>query len=347
MGFLFNCHRWLLCFPVAYVVFILSLGIPYIQRGAIYLHWVRFPIQANFDAPEFYGIAPGQVRNFQLTTPDGAKIGVWHALPEAVYVRHFQQSANSSASFLQSYTGPIPMSVFEGALRWDEVTYESKNGFPLEVRGLPSCRSFSGSTYGACDEGLNFVIYDYRGFADSSPSTFRNYLRTYSLFKFIPILQPLSIFPRVQSWLLDTLLATHFNTKSLIPSITTNIMLIHAQDDIDVHPSHSKFLFEHIHEHHSTNVTGSDINDLPILLPSSHKQSHLSRTPIRTSSDHRLKPVITTHEIPNFGTIRQFSRLHSRTQVTFLDAQRGGHNQVGYSGTALRAMVEMICKPSP
>ncbi|KNE88291.1 hypothetical protein PSTG_18309, partial [Puccinia striiformis f. sp. tritici PST-78] len=73
-------------------------------------------------------------------------------------------------------------------------------------------------------------------------------LRTYSLFKFIPILQPLSIFPRVQSWLLDTLLATHFNTKSLIPSITTNIMLIHAQDDIDVHPSHSKFLFEHIHE---------------------------------------------------------------------------------------------------
>ncbi|KNE93322.1 hypothetical protein PSTG_13264 [Puccinia striiformis f. sp. tritici PST-78] len=132
MGFLFNCHRWLLCFPVAYVVFILSLGIPYIQRGAIYLHWVRFPIQANFDAPEFYGIAPGQVRNFQLTTPDGAKIGVWHALPEAVYVRHFQQSANSSASFLQSYTGPIPMSVFEGALRWDEVTYESKNGFPLE-----------------------------------------------------------------------------------------------------------------------------------------------------------------------------------------------------------------------
>ncbi|KAI9608221.1 hypothetical protein KEM48_003354 [Puccinia striiformis f. sp. tritici PST-130] len=417
MGFLFNCHRWLLCFPVAYVVFILSLGIPYIQRGAIYLHWVRFPIQANFDAPEFYGIAPGQVRNFQLTTPDGAKIGVWHALPEAVYVRHFQQSENSSGSSLQSHTGPIPMSVFESALRSHKTVLYSHGNAASRAQGSRTAllRSFSGSTYGACDEGLNFVIYDYRGFADSSPSsmfppseeglitdarTVWNYimdsgadpknisimgqslgtgvstalahrliteenvspnslcliapftsipelLRTYSLFKFIPILQPLSIFPRVQSWLLDTLLATHFNTKSLIPSITTNIMLIHAKDDIDVHPSHSKCLFEHIHEHHSTNVTASDMIDLPILLPSSHKQSHLSRTPIHTSSDNRLKPVITTHEIPNFGTLRQFSRLHSRTQVTFLDAQRGGHNQVGYSGTALRAMVEMICKASP
>jgi hypothetical protein len=108
------------------VVFILCLGIPYIQRGSVTerlasvdsLIWLikhnlslhsslnhpiaqytsigfvyrfrwdrvypllRFPLvcwrrgtQANFDAPEFYGIPPGQVRNFQLTTPDGAKIG--------------------------------------------------------------------------------------------------------------------------------------------------------------------------------------------------------------------------------------------------------------------------------
>ncbi|OAV98960.1 hypothetical protein PTTG_25416 [Puccinia triticina 1-1 BBBD Race 1] len=417
MGFLYNCHRWLLCLPAAYVIFILCLGIPYIQRGAIYLHWVHVPVHANFDAPEFYGIAPGQVRNFQLTTPDGAKIGVWHALPEAVYVRHFQQSEDFSGSLLQSHTGAIPLSVFENALRTHKtVLYSHGNAASRAQSSRASLlRSLSGSTYGACDEGLNFVIYDYRGFADSSPpnlfppseeglikdartvwdyivgsganprnisiigqslgtgvsaalahrliteekvtpnslcliapfTSIPELLKTYSLFKVIPILQPLSIFPKAQSWLLDTFLTTHFNTKSLIPAITTNIMLIHAQDDIDVHPSHSKSLFEYIHEHHSANVTVGDSKDIPILLPSAHKQSHLSPTPILPSSDDRFKPVIRTHEIAHYGTLHQFSRLHSRSQAIFLDAQRGGHNRVGYSGTALRAMAEMICKPSP
>ncbi|WAR54746.1 hypothetical protein PtB15_4B363 [Puccinia triticina] len=383
MGFLYNCHRWLLCLPAAYVIFILCLGIPYIQRGAIYLHWVHVPVHANFDAPEFYGIAPGQVRNFQLTTPDGAKIGF---LPVSLIRTHktVLYSHGNAASRAQSSRASL-------------------------------LRSLSGSTYGACDEGLNFVIYDYRGFADSSPpnlfppseeglikdartvwdyivgsganprnisiigqslgtgvsaalahrliteekvtpnslcliapfTSIPELLKTYSLFKVIPILQPLSIFPKAQSWLLDTFLTTHFNTKSLIPAITTNIMLIHAQDDIDVHPSHSKSLFEYIHEHHSANVTVGDSKDIPILLPSAHKQSHLSPTPILPSSDDRFKPVIRTHEIAHYGTLHQFSRLHSRSQAIFLDAQRGGHNRVGYSGTALRAMAEMICKPSP
>ncbi|POW21437.1 hypothetical protein PSHT_02356 [Puccinia striiformis] len=411
MGFLFNCHRWLLCFPVAYVVFILSLGIPYIQRGYVYQLNVRSSdrsprrptrIIKSFaldclqrDIPS---LAPGQVRNFQLTTPDGAKIGVWHALPEAVYVRHFQQSENSSGSSLQSHTGPIPMSVFESALRSHKTVLYSHGNAASRAQGSRTAllRSFSGSTYGACDEGLNFVIYDYRGFADSSPSsmfppseeglitdarTVWNYImdsgadpknisimgqslgtgvstalahrliteenvspnslcliapftsipelltpidfsqstvyvsRSQHSLRKAPVLHRLHVVEPTwellkTAWLLDTLLATHFNTKSLIPSITTNIMLIHAKDDIDVHPSHSKCLFEHIHEHHSTNVTASDMIDLPILLPSSHKQSHLSRTPIHTSSDNRLKPVITTHEIPNFGTLRHLTLEH-------------------------------------
>ncbi|PLW34033.1 hypothetical protein PCANC_18855 [Puccinia coronata f. sp. avenae] len=415
MGFLLNSHRWLLYLPVAYVVFILSLGVPFIQRGAIYLHWVRVPIQANFDAPEYYGIASGQVRNFQLTTPDGAKIGVWHTLPEAVYVRHFQQSANFSGSFLQAHTGPIPLSVFENALRTHKTVLYSHGNAASRAQGSRTSllRSFSGSTYGACDEGLNFLIYDYRGFADSSPAsifppseeglikdarTVWDYivgagaapqnisivgqslgtgvsaalthrlmtednikpnslcliapftsipelLTTYSLFKFIPILQPLSVFPKMQTWLLNTFLRTHFNTKSLISSITTNIMLVHAQDDIDVHPSHSKALFEHIHAHHSSI---DEREGLPILVRSAHKQVHLSPTSAPPSSpDERLRPPITTTEIPNYGTLHQFARFRNRAQVLFLDANRGGHNRVGYSGTALRAMVEMICKPPP
>lgn len=86
MGSLLSYHRFVFYLLAIYALFILCLGIPYIQRGAIYLHWARLPINADFNSPELYGIAPGQVRNFQLTTPDGAKIGVWHALPEAVYM---------------------------------------------------------------------------------------------------------------------------------------------------------------------------------------------------------------------------------------------------------------------
>lgn len=418
MGFLLNSHRWLLWLPVAYVFFILSLGIPYIQRGAIYLHWVRVPIHANFDAPELYGIAAGQVRNLQLLTPDGAKIGVWHALPEAVYVRHLRKSTNSSGSLLEAHTGSIPLKVFENALRTHKTVLYSHGNAASRAQSSRTAllRALSGSTYGACDEGLNFVIYDYRGFADSSPAsifppseeglikdarTVWNYitsvgahpknisivgqslgtgvsaalahqliteenlspnslcliapftsipelLKTYSLFKFIPILQPLSFFPKTQSWLLDTFLTTHFNTKSLIPSITANIMLIHAQDDIDVDPSHSTSLFEYIHEHHSTNASSAGREGLPIVLPTTHTQAHLSSSSsMLSTSDGRFKPPITTTEIRNYGTVHQFSRFHTRSQVLFLDAKQGGHNRVGYSGTALRAIADLICNPSP
>jgi len=190
--------------PVAYVLFILSLGIPLQSRlsiqpnnSAIYLHWVHVPIhvrdsflfwlaekinsdththtytQANFDAPELYGIAAGQVRNLQLTTPDGAKIGVWHALPEAVYVRHLRQSTSSSGVFLDGHSGPIPLSVFENALRTHKTVLYSHGNAASRAQSSRTAllRALSGSTYGACDEGLNFVIYDYRGFADSSPAS--------------------------------------------------------------------------------------------------------------------------------------------------------------------------------
>ncbi|KNZ59514.1 hypothetical protein VP01_1714g4 [Puccinia sorghi] len=423
MGFLLNSHRWLLWLPVS--------EYPISKEGEMNS---GAHAQANFDAPELYGIAAGQVRNLQLLTPDGAKIGVWHALPEAVYVRHLRKSTNSSGSLLEAHTGSIPLKVFENALRTHKTVLYSHGNAASRAQSSRTAllRALSGSTYGACDEGLNFVIYDYRGFADSSPAsifppseeglikdarTVWNYItsvgahpknisivgqslgtgvsaalahqliteenlspnslcliapftsipellsslittpdltlsilpeETYSLFKFIPILQPLSFFPKTQSWLLDTFLTTHFNTKSLIPSITANIMLIHAQDDIDVDPSHSTSLFEYIHEHHSTNASSAGREGLPIVLPTTHTQAHLSSSSsMLSTSDGRFKPPITTTEIRNYGTVHQFSRFHTRSQVLFLDAKQGGHNRVGYSGTALRAIADLICNPSP
>lgn len=52
--------------------------------------------------------------------------GVWHALPEAVYVRHLRKSTNSSGSLLEAHTGSIPLKVFENALR-----YENKKSHPF------------------------------------------------------------------------------------------------------------------------------------------------------------------------------------------------------------------------
>lgn len=416
MGSLLSYHRFVFYLLAIYALFILCLGIPYIQRGAIYLHWARLPINADFNSPELYGIAPGQVRNFQLTTPDGAKIGVWHALPEAVYVRHFQRSETFSGSLLQSHKAPIPITVFEDALRTHKTVLYSHGNAATRAQGYRASklRALARPSYGACEEGLNVLIYDYRGFADSSPAnlfppsekgliidakTVWDYiissgahpanvsivgqslgtgvstglahrlitqenvkpnslcliapftsipelLKTYSLFKVIPVLGPLSIMPQLQTWLLDTFLTTHFETKSLIGSITSNILLIHADDDIDIDSSHSKSLFEFLHQHHSANLTEGSDPGLPIVLPSAHKQSYLSADSQNPSSDDRLRPKFLSNEIPNYGTIHEFHRFRSHSRVIFLNARKGGHNRVGYSDTALRATVELICRSS-
>lgn len=390
MGFLAKAHLWLAASIVLYIGFLALLTIPYVQRGLIFLHWVRLPVQADFSKPERYGLAPGQVRNLYLTTPDGATIGVWHALPDFVYERHLRSSTTGSEQPLSLHASGITEDTFNQALRTHKtILYSHGNaasrakGFRAAmVRGFTRPRGLEG-----CEEGMNFVSYDYRGFADSSsakefpPSesglitdaqavwnwlieqggkpdqigvvghslgtgvtmglahrldanqlpgpraisliapftSLPELLKTYVLFKVFPILQPFSYFPKLQDQVIRTTLKTHFDTKarlSELKSENTTILLIHAKDDFDIPNSHSHALFTTLH----------GLSD--------------------KSDDRSLKTHMKMNPLSNYGTLHSLhvSWLSPRPRILYLEAERGGHNQVGQSETSLRSIAQLVCR---
>ncbi|KAG0142695.1 hypothetical protein CROQUDRAFT_49961 [Cronartium quercuum f. sp. fusiforme G11] len=384
MGLLGRVHVWLGCMIVTYFALLAFLAIPYVQRGLLFLHWVRLPIQADFSQPEKYGLAPGQVRNLYLTTPDGARIGVWHALPDAVYERHLRNGGSGLGEPLRLDASSITDEVFEQSLRTHKtVLYAHGNaasrakGFRTAIiRGFTRPRSLEG-----CRDGLNFVSYDYRGFADSSPASqfppsesglitdaqtvwqwlirsgskpshiglvghslgtavtvglahrldssdlpgpravgliapftsLPELLKTYVLFKVFPILQPFSFVPRFQDHIIRITLKIHFDTRARLSALSSNanitILLIHAKAKIP--HSHSHTLFRALH--------GEDIE----------------------SRDTTYQ----TTRLATYGTLysSNTSLPHARPRVLYLEAHRGGHNQVGQSETSLRSLAQLIC----
>lgn len=86
-----------------YGVFLLLIAIPFVQdqyvspsdlsrfgvvvltggidTRLIYMHNARWPWNANFSAPEEYGLDVGRARNVPLTTSDNVTLGSWHVLP--------------------------------------------------------------------------------------------------------------------------------------------------------------------------------------------------------------------------------------------------------------------------
>lgn len=91
--------------------FLLSLTYEPVQRSLIYLHWVKWPLPyfARFDEPEYYGFAPGKVKNLYLNTRDGARIGAWLVLAEDAYDRALGEGKLSQ-------DGKFDESVFDEAL---------------------------------------------------------------------------------------------------------------------------------------------------------------------------------------------------------------------------------------
>ncbi|XP_050529425.1 lysophosphatidylserine lipase ABHD12-like isoform X2 [Daktulosphaira vitifoliae] len=82
----------LLIFIIIPVVFRYS---PPLQRGMIFLNYVRYPNNNNYIHPEKYGI--NGTRNFYITTNDNITLGVWHVLPAKL----LQQNEHRSNNFEQ------------------------------------------------------------------------------------------------------------------------------------------------------------------------------------------------------------------------------------------------------
>ncbi|KAK4055878.1 hypothetical protein OIO90_003135 [Microbotryomycetes sp. JL221] len=150
-------------FGGSWLALLAACAVPSVQRSLIYLHQLRFPFGTDFDVPEMVGYAPGKVRNFYLTTTDGEQIGVWHVLPNSVYDNWIKNaSSNNDRPWDEGSLTP-PDSLFNEALR----------DFPVVLyqHGNAATRAHSNRVRvgrHVSNDEHNFVIYDYRGFGDST-----------------------------------------------------------------------------------------------------------------------------------------------------------------------------------
>ena len=146
----------------------------------IYLHAIKIPFGADFANPTRYGFArahdrrihptspsiadracclqiAGKVLPLNLTTPDGVRLGAWQVLPKAFYddwvVAHGVPTL-----------GPLPQAAFDDALaKYPTVEYLHGNGGTrAQFNRLRVAQMVSAME-------SNFLIIDYRGFADSTP----------------------------------------------------------------------------------------------------------------------------------------------------------------------------------
>ncbi|XP_025202133.1 monoacylglycerol lipase ABHD12-like isoform X1 [Melanaphis sacchari] len=89
-----------LIFIVIPIVFRYS---PSLQRGMIFLNYVRMPSTVNYSHPEKYGIRG--TRNFYIKTIDNMTLGVWHVLPRNLLDKY--ENDNSIYEQLLSHGEPI------------------------------------------------------------------------------------------------------------------------------------------------------------------------------------------------------------------------------------------------
>ncbi|KAM0749216.1 alpha/beta-hydrolase, partial [Meredithblackwellia eburnea MCA 4105] len=157
---LVKAHTALIWAGGIYVAFLALLTLPSVQRSLIFLHQIRFPFNADFSHPELYGFSPGKVLPFNLTTPDGETLGAWQVLPNDIYETWINENGG-----IPPLKGSLPDEVFERALRSPNHPTILYNHGNAATRAAPNrllvARLMSSLNY-------NFVIYDYRGFADST-----------------------------------------------------------------------------------------------------------------------------------------------------------------------------------
>ncbi|KAI8876286.1 alpha/beta-hydrolase [Backusella circina FSU 941] len=145
-----------------YVAIIVILSIDTPQRCIMFLHWVRFPFNAKFDMPEYYGFGHNEVRNIKLKTSDNITIGAWHILPANYYEKHQLRHA----------TAPND-AIYDEALadiNYDTVIYFHGNA----LNRLAPWRVDLYKKLKYKFRNVNIITIDYRGFGDSesTPSEF-------------------------------------------------------------------------------------------------------------------------------------------------------------------------------
>ncbi|PFH49714.1 hypothetical protein AMATHDRAFT_4648 [Amanita thiersii Skay4041] len=146
-----------------------------------------------------------------------------------------------------------------------------------------------------------------RGFVLMSPfSSLRTLLDDYQLYGVVPLLKPLAFIPTAPQ-LLTWSLVHRFDTLSLVPEITTSVLIIHAENDLGIPHKHSTTLFNAFSQLSlSTTMT-------------LNKDYHRANQTNPKTSNVPLK-----QKIPHFGILESFTT--GKRKIAMLKTIAGGHN---------------------
>ena len=96
MGWFARAYWTLAGLGLVYVLGLLSLTIPVVQRNATYVHNINPTYWQNLSDVEAFGFLKHQVQPFTITTPDDCSIYAWHILPVHLYKEHHEQLTSHS-----------------------------------------------------------------------------------------------------------------------------------------------------------------------------------------------------------------------------------------------------------
>ncbi|KAH8077268.1 alpha/beta-hydrolase [Cristinia sonorae] len=157
-GFYAWAQNFFLSPGLVYAVGIALLATPPIQRLIFYEHQFRWPLFANFDLPEAYGLALGTTLNLHLETPDNVTLGAWFVLSDPYYQSQ-QVCCHSSGQLTNSFSGSRSHAVQSNPT----VPFLHGTGGPRASVARTQFYSQITSRFRA-----NVLALDYRGFGDST-----------------------------------------------------------------------------------------------------------------------------------------------------------------------------------
>ncbi|KUI58386.1 Abhydrolase domain-containing protein 12B [Cytospora mali] len=149
-----------------YGIILALLGIPFIQKQALYAHNVHTLWWNDVEEPEKWGFAKNQVTPFSLPVPDGETLYCWHILPLSVYTQHEDTLAKSSRVPLDKYTSSEAFKL----LKDDPdarliLSFHGNAGHIAQNTRAPQFRMLTDSAY-----NWHVISLDYRGFGHSTGS---------------------------------------------------------------------------------------------------------------------------------------------------------------------------------
>ncbi|KAL2353013.1 Alpha/Beta hydrolase protein [Cryomyces antarcticus] len=147
-----------------YALALLALTAPSLQRHALYAHKLHSGFWHNVNEPESFGFAKGQITPFNITTPDGETLYVWHVLPLTLYAKHEQSLTTQSPGLVDDITQTVG---------FDLLTTDPENRLIINFHGNAGHvgQGWRPDTYRSITTAYpktHLITVDYRGFGLSS-----------------------------------------------------------------------------------------------------------------------------------------------------------------------------------